>query len=67
MMYTTVYSVGKGYEVVNAISLWNHSELFTPYFIDEFQFGQSMVLLTFRFLTFPIRVTCFVHLVYYFV
>jgi len=45
MVFTTVYSVGKGYEVVNARSLWGHSEMFVPYFIDEFQFGQSTVLL----------------------
>jgi len=67
MVFTTVYSVGKGYEVVNARSLWGHSELFVPYFIDEFQFGQNTVLLIFRFLTFPMHVTCFFHFIYYFV
>jgi len=67
MMFTTVYSVGKEYEVMNARFLCGHSELFVPYFIDEFQFGQSMVLLIFRFLTFPKHVTCFVHLKYYLV
>jgi len=38
MMYTIVYPVGKRYEVVNAIILWKHSELFVLYFTDEFQF-----------------------------
>ena len=63
MAYRTVFSVGKGYEVVNARSLWSLSELFVPYFIDEIRFGQSMVLLIFRFLTFPMHVTCSAHLI----
>jgi hypothetical protein len=67
MMYTTLYPVGKGYEVVNAISLWSHSELFVLYFIDEFQFTQSIVLLIFRCFTFPMHVTYFVNLIFYLV